>query len=128
MLPKKNRVNKALFQVIMKKGRVVPGQFFTFRYLVGISPEVKPLYSQYSQRFNLWEESSIRLACVVPKSIVKKAIIRNQFRRKAYLAIDPCSIKRPGVGILFYKKQGISASPREIKEDIANLLKRGGFI
>lgn len=110
MLPKKRRVNKELFELIMKKGLIISGQFFVFRYL---PPGVKHL--------------GLHLACVAPKSVAKKAVNRNKLRRRAYSILRSFPVLK-GSGIFFYKKTGVLVSSNEIKKDIEFLLKKAHFI
>jgi ribonuclease P protein component len=115
MLPKKRRVNKGFFQKIMEGGYVIQGQFLIFRYL---RPE--------SAR-TILADSEVHLACVAPKNIAKSAVMRNKLRRRVYVILRPITISS-GSGVFFYKKQGISASSQEIKEDIGFLLKKAHFV
>ena len=124
MLPKKRRVNKELFELIMKNGLIISGQFFVFRYLKPESTTtgVGHLASQVSNTWGIYH-----LSCVAPKSVAKRAVDRNKLRRRAYLALGVFPIKQ-GSGILFYKKTGVSASAKELRDDIEFLLKKAYFI
>ncbi|MCE9517923.1 ribonuclease P protein component [Candidatus Nomurabacteria bacterium] len=102
MLQKKKRVTKELFQTIMEKGEIISSPFFVFRY-------VKNSIPQY--------------AFVAPKGIVKKASSRNALRRKGYNILRVYTLKNVA-GIFFYKKQAVSASISEIKEDINIILNK----
>ena len=92
----------------MKKGSVVSGHFFMFRYLI------KP-------------QLGVKMACVAPKSVAKNAVKRNKLRRRAYSVLRKYPIKG-GQGIFFYKKEGVNADFKEINEDIGFLLKKTHFI
>ena len=106
MLPKKRRVTKELFQKIMKIGGTLSSPFFVLRYI----QEDKPQY-----------------AFVAPKSMAKRAVDRNTFRRTGYRALSSYQLNN-GTGIFFYKKAGKEASFTEIKDDIGILLKKAHFI
>ena len=106
MLSKKKRVTKNVFQTIMEKGNVVSGSFFILRYF-------KQELPQY--------------AIVAPKKIAKTAVKRNSLRRKGYNILRSYEIKT-GAGILFYKKEALSALPIEIKKDIGFMLKKAKII
>lgn len=105
MFLKKKRVTKELFQTIMKDGGMLSGPLFVFRFISQKNP-------QY--------------AIVAPKSVAKRAVDRNNLRRKGYNALRGV-VLRGGAGIFFYKKPGINASFKDIKDDIENLIKRSGL-
>jgi len=119
MLPQKSRVNKRLFQEIMKKGLLAHGKFFVFRYL---SVDVRRL-----QKTSDVYTTDVHLACVAPKSIAQKAVMRNKMRRRVYSVLRTTPIKK-GCGIFFYKKSGATASLSDLREDIVVLLKKANFI
>lgn len=112
MLPKKKRVTKALFQTIMKEGRMLSGPFFVFRYLY---PQVRI------------GGKDVHLAIVAPKSIAKKAILRNKLRRKAYNIVHNIDISS-GSGIFFYKKPATLASTDELRGEMISLLKKAKLL
>lgn len=106
MLPKKNRVTKELFQILMKEGKVLSGPFFLFRYI----PSIEPHY-----------------AFVAPKSAARGAVLRNRLRRVGYTSLSSFPITS-GSGIFFYKKEGIKANSQEIKQGIGDLLKKSKIL
>lgn len=106
MLPKRKRITKKDFPVILKKGKTLSDPFFVFRYFHQENP-------QYS--------------FVVPKNVCKKAIDRNKFKRRGYNFLRFLPVKS-SIGIFFYKKQAIKAKPQEIKESIIFLLKKAEII
>jgi len=106
MLPKKKRITKDIFQTILKKGNIVSGSFFLFRYI---------------------KETSPKYAFVVSKKIAKTAIKRNSLRRKGYNVLRLYDLKSCA-GIFFYKKEALSASVVEIKEEINSILKKAKII
>ena len=106
MLPKKKRVTKNTFKIIMDKGSIVSGSFFVLHYIKQESP-------QY--------------AFVAPKKIAKTAVLRNSLRRKGYNAIRSYDLKSCA-GILFFKKEAIAASILDIKKDLDFILKKARII
>jgi ribonuclease P protein component len=107
MLAKKHRINKGVFEAIMKQSKMVSSPFFTLRYMP--SPD-----------------NMVHFAIVAPKSVAKTAVLRNSLRRKGYLSVKPL-LKKPFIGALFYKKEAIKLSQSEITENIAYLLKKAGL-
>lgn len=106
MLPKKMRLKKDVFQTIMKGGKTFHSPFFLFYFL----PDNIPSY-----------------AFVAPKGAYKTAVLRNKYRRMGYNFLREQPIKK-GTGIFVFKKQAILAKKPDIKEDLANLLKKTGLI
>jgi len=105
MLPKKKRVTKEVFQVLMKEGKTLSTPLFLFYFK-------KSDFPQY--------------VFVAPKNTFKNAVKRNKFRRIGYNILRSMPIK-PGTGVFVYKKQSITASPEEIKENILFILKKTGL-
>ncbi len=106
MLPKNKRITKATFQSLMKERRVFSTDFFLF-YLR------KSEFPQY--------------AFVAPKGIFKKAVKRNKIRRLGYNILRVLPLKQ-GTGIFIYKKQALSATREQLKEDIIYILNKTGFL
>ncbi|MFA6354940.1 MAG: ribonuclease P protein component [Candidatus Paceibacterota bacterium] len=102
MLSKKKRVTKEIFQLILKKGIVVSGSFFLFKYI----PFERPSYS-----------------FVVSKKMVKTAIKRNFLRRRGYNILKQNNLK-PIAGVFFYKKEAINVENIRLKKDIENILEK----
>lgn len=107
MVLKKKRVNKELFENIIKKGHTLFGSFFIFKYLPN---------SDFP-----------RYAFVVPKKISKKAVDRNKLKRRGYGIIRSIPLSG-GLGVFLYKKEGVKVSFEEIKKDINILLKKAKLI
>ena len=103
MLPKKGRVTKELFQDVMKNGKILGSSFFVLRYI----PQNPPKY-----------------AFVVPKTLVKQAIIRNKLRRVGYNIVRQIPKTPLVMGIFFYKKLAKTVSFEELKNDINSLLSK----
>ena len=102
MLSKTKRVTKDIFQTIIKKGNIVSGSFFLFRYIKKETPH-------YS--------------FVVSKKIAHNATKRNSLRRAGYNILKKYELK-PCAGIFFYKKEAINIKTEFLKEDIDNILKK----
>jgi len=102
MLSKNKRVTKDIFQTISKKGNIISGSFFLFRY---VSFD-RPAY-----------------AFVVAKKIASKAIKRNSLRRTGYNILRNYDLKHCA-GVFFYKKEALSVSQIELKNDIEFILKK----
>lgn len=102
MLSKRKRLDKTLFNETMKKGVIIHGQFFVFRYL-----------RQKTQKY----------AFIVPKNLAKSAVLRNKLRRKGYNILKTIDLPL-GVGIFFYKKIAIPHKNLDFKGDILNVLKK----
>lgn len=105
MLPKKKRVTKRVFRVLMKEGKTFSTQLFLFYF-------IKNDFPQY--------------VFVSPKNIFKNAAKRNKFRRIGYNILRFIPIQS-GSGIFVYKKQSVRATSQEIKENIIFILKKTGF-
>ncbi|MCX6754160.1 MAG: ribonuclease P protein component [Candidatus Nomurabacteria bacterium] len=102
MLPKKKRITKDIFQTILKKGNIVSGSFFLFRYI---------------------KESNPRYVFVVSKKIAKTATQRNSLRRRGYNILRQFKLKNCA-GIFFYKKEALHVSIGELKKDIDFILEK----
>lgn len=100
MLPKRKRLNKTLFQEIMKKGVIIHSPFFVFRGIKQKTP-------QY--------------AFVAPKTLIKSAVYRNKLRRKGYNLLKTIDLPNCA-GIFFYKKTAINDKNLDFKGDILNIL------
>ncbi|NVN96651.1 ribonuclease P protein component [Candidatus Nomurabacteria bacterium] len=106
MLSKNKRVTKDIFQTILKKGNIISGSFFLFRY----TSLERRAYS-----------------FVVAKKIASKAVKRNSLRRIGYNILRKYTLK-PVAGVFFYKKEALIAEPEAIKNDIESILKRAKLI
>jgi len=106
MIPKKKRVTKKDFQVLLKDGKTLSTQLFLFHFIKSDLP-------QY--------------VFVAPKNSFKKAILRNKWRKIGYNILRSVPVKS-GSGVFIYKKQAITAKPNELKDDILFILKKTGFL
>jgi ribonuclease P protein component len=91
MLPKKNRVDKKLFELVLQKGKFINSTNLSFKFLL-----VK-------------DTDSPHLSFVVPKSVTKSAVKRNSLRRRGYLVLGKYIKDLPGslVGIVFFGKKSL---------------------
>lgn len=105
MLPKKKRVTKGVFQVLMKEGKTFSTQLFLLYYVKSDSP-------QY--------------VFVAPKNIFKSAVKRNKYRRIGYNVLRNIPFKN-GSCIFMYRKKSITATQAELKENISFILKKTGL-
>ncbi len=106
MLPKKKRVTKKVFDVLMKEGKTFSTELFLFHFKKSEIP-------QY--------------AFVAPKKTFKNAVKRNKYRRIGYNILRSLTLNS-GMGIFIYKKQALNAKTDQIKENIVYVLKKTGFI
>jgi len=106
MLPKKKRVTKGVFQILLKDGKTFSTKLFLFYFQKNDSP-------QY--------------AIVAPKNIFKNAAKRNKYRRIGYNILRSVPIKS-GSGIFMYKKPTITANNKEIKEEMLFILNKFNII
>jgi ribonuclease P protein component len=90
MFPKKNRVSKKAFEVVLKKSRLVSSPNLTLRFTIN-------------------QDSPPRISFVAPKAVVKKAVGRNQLRRRGYTILQKYINQLPTgfLGIFFFGKKSI---------------------
>jgi ribonuclease P protein component len=106
MLPKKKRVTKGVFNILLKDGKTFSNTLFLFYFIKNESP-------QY--------------AVVAPKGIFKTAIKRNKYRRIGYNILLSLPIKS-GSGVFMYRKPALTAETKDIKEGMVSLLKKINII
>lgn len=81
MLPKKNRADRKAVEKIFKEGRFVNSQNLTLKFI--IDKEAKPGLPGFASL------SFPQISFVVPKTVSKKAVIRNLLRRRGYAVLKP---------------------------------------
>lgn len=107
MFPKKTRINKGLFDLILKKGH--------------------PLYSQEVSLRILKGEGENRMAVVAEKKASKLASSRNKLRRQGYYILKKYQKDiSKGQYFIFFIKKNISFY--QIEKEILSLLSRSGLI
>lgn len=80
MLPKKNRADTRAVERIFKQGKTLTSPNLNFRFVFGNS-------------------GPPRISVVVPKTVAKKAVARNNLRRRGYIVLGKYINKFP-IGIL----------------------------
>ncbi|MFA5999660.1 MAG: ribonuclease P protein component [Candidatus Paceibacterota bacterium] len=101
MLPKKNRVDKKLFELVLQKGKFINSTNLSFKFFL-------------DKNMN-----SPHLSFVVPKSVTKSAVKRNSLRRRGYLVLGKYKKDLPKslAGIMFFGKKSEEVfSGRKSKE------------
>jgi len=107
MLPKKNRADRKSVERIFKEGRYVNSNNLTLKFI-----QIESAYPQIS--------------FVVPKTVSKKAVIRNLLRRRGYAVLKPYLGVFPvgftGVFLFGKKSKDIfSGRKNKIRNPIQNL-------
>jgi len=108
---KRKRVTRKIFNHVLKTGKTLQTQFFSFHILIS-------------------RENEQRMAVAVPKGVEKSAVLRNRLRRRGYHALHKLLrvSKKPFIGILFLKK-GAKTLPYEMFEiEISKLLKNSKIL
>jgi len=106
MLPKKKRVTKETFQILIKEGKTFSTRLFLFHFL---------------------KNSTSQFAFVAPKKSFKNSVIRNKFRRIGYNILRTIPLKDSS-GIFVYKKEAVNSTKEQIKEEIEYILNKIGYI
>lgn len=106
MLPKKKRVTKKVFDVLIKEGKTFSTTLFLFYFKKSEIPEY---------------------AFVAPKKAFKNAVLRNKYRRIGYNILRKKPLNN-GNGIFIYKKQALNVKNEEIEQNIDYLLKKTSFL
>ena len=106
MFPKKERVTKNAFRVLIKERKIISTPLFLFYFKKSDNP-------QYS--------------FVSPKKVFKNAVERNKYRRNGYKILSTYGVKS-GSGIFVYKKQATSATEAGMRKDIFSILKKANIL
>lgn len=106
MLPKKKRVTKKDFDVLIKNGKVFSSPLFLFYFIKTNEP---------------------KFGVVASKKTFKKAFLRNKYRRIVYNILKDADLK-VGSGLFMYKKQSFLPEKSQIKEEILFLLSKNNLI
>jgi RNase P protein component len=102
MLPKEKRINKQLFEKIIKSPNVLYNSLFSFRFI----KSEKPHYS-----------------FVTPKSLFKTAVSRNKYKRIGFNYLKNINLKNYS-GLFFYKKEVFTMKKEEIREKIEEIIEK----
>jgi len=101
MLPKSRRLVAAEVREVLRKGRSHKAQTLSFKRIPGPDP--------------------LRVAVVVPKSVAKKATVRNRIRRAVYRALT--TLSGTGMGVVFVHKVPHPPLQAALLEELAILVK-----
>lgn len=109
MLPSKNKINTQSFKEVLKKGKTYNFNHFSLRVL---------------KVYNKGEKS--RFTCVVPKKIIKKAVLRNLLKRQVFNIINEISddINDNFIVIIFCKPEINKLSFYELKAEIISIFRK----
>ena len=106
MFKKSKTVSKQLFPHIIKKGKVYYSKHFTLRIIQMQTKEVE------------------KISFVVSKKIERRAVKRNQLRRRCYHALKESIVKTPFFACVFFVKKGACIlSFSEMKNELKELLR-----
>ena len=118
MLPKKNRADTKLVDLIFKEGRFVNATYLTFKYIISRGSD-DFFVSKKEASCSLKKSSLPRLSFVCPKSVSKLAVKRSLLRRLGYRVLEKYFIQFPVdiAGVFVFKKyqDDISIIEHEIK-------------
>ena len=103
MLPKKNRLDKKTVEKIFQKGKFVS-------------------FSDLTLKFLTVQEKKKQISFIVPKTVSKKAVVRNLLRRKGYIALKKYFKDFPVgfLGVFIFKKAEKDVS--KIEDEIKKIL------
>jgi len=106
MLPKKNRADKKVLEMVFRDGRFVSSPNLTLKY------------------FLIKESFPSRISFIVPKTVAKKATARNSLRRLGYHALEKYLPRFPvGIAGAFVFKKAID-SVAEVEKEIKTILNK----
>lgn len=116
MLPKRQRVTRALFSDIMSRGKVFHSAIATLRIL----PIKNASYLRHTGAFSI----------VVSKKVARRAVARNTLRRRAYRALSSVfeKMQNPHIGVFFLKKNAQELVFGELENEFETLLRKAGAI
>jgi ribonuclease P protein component len=106
MLPKKKRVTKKDFDVLIKNGKVFSSPLFLFYFIKTEEP---------------------KFGVVAPKKTFKKAFKRNKYRRIVFNVLKDLKLKG-GSALFVYKNQLILPEKDQIKKEVIFLLSKNSLI
>lgn len=104
MIPKKNRLDKALFLEVFKKSKIFHGTYI-------------------SLRINYGDYHISRFSVVVPKSVIPLAVNRNFLKRNIYNSIKVKPLNNY-IGIITIKKEAKNVSFNDIINDTQETLQK----
>lgn len=86
MLPKIHRLDKKTLEEVFKSGRFVNTGSLTLKFI-------------------LKKGSFTRISFIVPKTVSKKAVVRNQLRRRGYSLLNIKDLKEGTIGVFVFGKK-----------------------
>jgi ribonuclease P protein component len=98
MLPKKNRLDRKTLEEVFKTGQFVNTPSLTFKFL-------------------LKKDSPTRVSFVVPKTVAKKATVRNELRRRGYSEVDLKKFPNGLAGVFIFGKKSTELFSGRKKKD-----------
>lgn len=112
MLPRKRKVGIELFPLVLKKGKTVSSEHFSFKFT--------PISGIQESKFSF----------VVSGKISKKATERNLLKRRGYAMIKkiPALKKIPLAGVFFAKQGATKLSYGVFKKEVDELLTKAHII
>lgn len=112
MLPRKRKVGIELFPLVLKKGKTISLEHFSFRFT--------PISGIQESKFSF----------VVSGKVSKKATERNLLKRRGYVIIKkiPALKKIPTAGVFFAKGGATKLSYAALEQEINNLLIKAHLI
>ncbi len=112
MLPKKNRLDKKLFDETFKDSKTY---------------HANSLYLKVSKSE---EAGDSKFAFVVPVKVSKKAVGRNKLRRQGYNAVNKHidKIEKGFVAIFFLKKEILETNFDDYEKEVVSLLKKSRLL
>ena len=114
MLPKPGRINKNLFDLVMKEGSSV----------------YSPILSLHSISWPQDEPMKSLFAFVVPVKFIKTAVSRNKLKRRGRQIVSKSltKIKKSYLGIFFFKPEALTLAFKNLEEEMLKLLNRAGLL
>lgn len=105
------RVNRALFSVILKKGKIYHSPHLSLRV------------------FEAGPEKLSAFAVVISKKVTKLAVKRNRLKRQARQIIHDnfLMLEKPYIGALFFKKGSDRLAFKELKREFQTILSKAGI-
>lgn len=112
MLPQKRKVGIELFPFVLKGGKIVSSEHFSFKFV--------PILNTPDSKFSF----------VVSGKVSKKATERNLLKRRGYVVIkkNPALKKIPIAGVFFAKNGATKLSYAALEQEINSLLAKARLI
>lgn len=119
MLPRRYRLTRKEFDLVRKNGQLIPGRLFA---LLALFPPILPIspISPISPKSGL----------IVSLKLSKKAVVRNQLKRRLRAALQSVLplIKKPIHLVVLPNHLALDSSVRELENEIKVLLQKSGCL